>query len=96
MDRKVKSLRGETVNFDLFAIKEQMSEAPINAEIKQREKYIDIRKRRGGRKILNNMLAEDQKNASVDASEIPFEQPEEVEEEELQGAPKRKIKRKGE
>lgn len=58
MERKARSLRGELVNFDLFAIKEQMSEAPITTTIKQREKFIDMKKRRGTRKILNNMVAD--------------------------------------
>jgi hypothetical protein len=58
MERKVKSHRGEWVNFDLFAIKQQMNEAPITSTIKQREKFIDMKKRRGGKKVLNSMVAD--------------------------------------
>lgn len=71
MERKTRSMRGEVVNFDLFAIKEAMSVAPEPSTIKPRENFIKTRKRRGSRKILDSLLA-DEGVPSVDSSEIDF------------------------
>lgn len=90
MERKARSLRGELVNFDLFAIKEQMSEAPITTTIKQREKFIDMRKRRGTRKILNNIVSEMEAEAVQEEAEELGEESEQTLPTSA-AAPKRKI-----
>lgn len=46
MGKKVKSARGELVDFDLLKIKRQMASSPPTAEVKARENFIDKRLRR--------------------------------------------------
>lgn len=58
---KVLSAKGETVDFDLLAIKSQMSESPKNEEVVARERFIDKKRRRGTRKI-DTMLSEQSEN----------------------------------
>ncbi len=58
MARKATSMRGETVDFDLFAIKEQINGAPVTETIQNRERFIDLRRKRGTRRKLQDMLAE--------------------------------------
>lgn len=60
VNRKVRSMRGETVDFDLFDIKAQMDSAPPTEEIKQRERFIDAKRKRGTRRKLQEMLAQQQ------------------------------------
>jgi hypothetical protein len=58
MSRKTTSMRGEVVDFDLFAIKEQISGGPITETIQNRERFIDLKRRRGTKRKLQDMLAE--------------------------------------
>lgn len=46
MGKKVKSARGELVDFDLLKIKRQMASSPPTADVKARESFIDRRLRR--------------------------------------------------
>ena len=46
MAKKVKSARGELVDFDLLKIKEQMASAPPTADVRARQDFIDKRLRR--------------------------------------------------
>lgn len=58
MSRKATSMRGDVVDFDLFAIKEQINGAPITETIQNRERFIDLKRRRGTKRKLQDMLAE--------------------------------------
>lgn len=58
MSRKTTSMRGEVVDFDLFAIKEQINGAPVTETIQNRERFIDLKRRRGTKRKLQDMLAE--------------------------------------
>lgn len=65
MSRKVKSIRGETVDFDLIDIKNKIMAAPQPEVVNQRERFIDKRRRRGSRKKVDEMLAQQQVNESA-------------------------------
>jgi hypothetical protein len=58
MSRKTTSLRGEVVDFDLFDIKQQISGAVADEKIENRARFIDLRRRRGGKRKVQDMLAE--------------------------------------
>lgn len=62
MTRKTTSFRGEVVDFDLFAIKEQISGAPVTETIQNRERFIDLKRRRGTKRKLQDMLAEQEES----------------------------------
>lgn len=64
MSRKATSMRGEVVDFDLFAIKEQISGAPVTETIQNRERFIELRRRRGTKRKIQDMIAE-QESANV-------------------------------
>lgn len=48
--KKVKSVRGELVDFDLIQIKEQMASAPPPSDVRHRQDFIESRMRRRARK----------------------------------------------
>jgi hypothetical protein len=43
MSRKARSARGEIVDFDMLAIKQQMSAIPVPVSVNQRRKFVDDR-----------------------------------------------------
>lgn len=51
MGKKVRSARGELVDFDLLKIKEQMTAAPPPIDVKQRQNFIERRLRRRVKKV---------------------------------------------
>ena len=65
MSRKVKSIRGEIVDFDLMDIKNTIMNGPTPETVQQRERFIDKRRRRGSRKKVDEMLAAQQVNESA-------------------------------
>lgn len=68
-NRVVTSMRGEKVDFDLQEIKDQMANTPSSEDIKQRERFIDLKKKRGTRRNLKTMLEEQANSrASVKAA----------------------------
>lgn len=62
MSRKVKSVRGEIVDFDLIDIKNRIMNAPMPDTVTQRERFIDKKRRRGSRKKVDEILAKQQAN----------------------------------
>ena len=54
-ERTSKSLRGETVNFDLFAIKSQMASAPKPDTVVKRERFVNKKRRRSVVSKLDKM-----------------------------------------
>ena len=90
MSRKATSMRGDVVDFDLFAIKEQINGAPITETIQNRERFIDLKRRRGTKRKLQDMLAEQeasQKAVTESLANKSAEEPSAAE-------PKRKIVKK--
>lgn len=69
MSTKIMSVKGELVDFDLLAIKSQIAESPRTEDVVERERFIDKKRRRGGRKI-NQMLAEQSDNKKYAESMI--------------------------
>lgn len=61
MSKNVMSVKGELVDFDLLSIKNQISESPKTDDVVLRERFIDKKRRRGGRKI-NQLLSEQAEN----------------------------------
>lgn len=96
MSRKVTSMRGEVVDFDLFEIKAQINGAPVTETIQNRERFIDLKRRRGTKRKLQDMLAEQEasKQAVVDALAAKSEEAQASEMPEAAEEPKRKITKK--
>ena len=51
MSVKTKSAKGETVDFDLLKIKEQIASAPAPTDVKARQSFVDKRLRRRLKKV---------------------------------------------
>lgn len=62
MVRKVISIRGEELDFDLFAIKQQILNAPKTEVTKSRERFIDKKRRRTNRNTVDQLLAQQKEN----------------------------------
>jgi len=63
MPRKVRSAKGEVVDFDLLKIKEQIASAPTPTEVKTRQNFIENRLKRRMKK----------KTVPVDKAEVNVE-----------------------
>jgi len=75
MARKTRSIRGEIVDFDLFDIKKQMQNAPITTDVKKRENFIDKKRRRNVKNVINTLIANKPPTAvdsvaSVESTEV--------------------------
>jgi len=55
MGKKVRSAKGELVDFDLMKIKEQIASAPPTLDVKARQDFIDKRLRRRLKKAKQNI-----------------------------------------
>lgn len=55
MAKLIKSLKGESIDFDLFNIKAQMANAPKNDNVSNRERYVNKKRRRGLNKKIDKM-----------------------------------------
>lgn len=75
MSRKTVSMRGEVVDFDLFAIKAQIADAPVTETIENRERFISLKRKRGTKRKIEDMLAEQAAAPVVEAisEEAPVE-----------------------
>lgn len=93
MSRKARSMRGEVVDFDLFAIKEQISGGPVTETIQNRERYIELRRKRGTKRKLDDMLAQQEASKALQQS-APDVSTEIEEAEVAQETPRRKIVKK--
>lgn len=92
MSRKTTSMRGEVVDFDLFAIKEQINGAPVTETIQNRERFIDLKRRRGTKRKLQDMLAEQEASQRKVTDALAAKAAEE--EPSASGEPGRKIKKR--
>lgn len=66
--RVTSSLKGETVDFDLLEMKEQMIKAPKTEDTKVRERHVDRRRRRGSRSVRDVLVSQQINQASAEAS----------------------------
>lgn len=78
---KVRSARGEMVNFDALKIKEQLADRPAPMEVRAREDFVDRRlKRRAKRKAQQQVTTAIQSDEFDDELNEFEPEPEEVEE----------------
>lgn len=61
---KVRSIRGEIVDFSLLKMKEQMQESEKPDDVQMREEYVNIKRRRNPRRSVSDLVSEQQKNKS--------------------------------
>ncbi len=59
---KKMSMRGQTVDFDLMKVKQQMADSDKPNSVELREKYINIRRRRNPRRNVSDLISEQQIN----------------------------------
>lgn len=59
------SRRGEVVDFDRLKIKEQILNTPKNDAIKNRERFIDKKRRRTSRGSIDKLLEQQQQNEAT-------------------------------
>jgi len=64
MTRKARSARGEAVDFDLLAIKEQLATTPVPVSVNQRRKFID---EKDGIKTKENFIVPPAKKVDADS-----------------------------
>lgn len=56
MARKAKSMRGETVDFDVLAIKQQIAKKKATEDIENRERFIYSKRRRKAKKVIDSAV----------------------------------------
>lgn len=69
-NRKTRSMRGETVDFDLLKIKQKIQSREKPDEVERREQYIDIRRRRNPRRNVADLIADQERNENDAAEKI--------------------------
>ena len=71
MGKKIRSAKGEIVDFDLLKVKEQIASAPAPQDVKMRQDFIEKRMRRRLKKVPAPApkldLSEDKKDKTVKA-----------------------------
>ena len=71
MPKKVRSAKGQILDFDLLRIKEQLGEAPKPANVQARQDFIDQKMRRRVKRV-KDQIAEAKKNPkTVEAKKNP-------------------------
>lgn len=72
MSRSVKSARGDTVDFDLLKIKQQIASAPKTTNVKAREDFIDQKFKRRLKKMKRDAI-----DAVTPSADTPQPEPDE-------------------
>jgi len=67
MARKVKSLKGEDVDFDLLKTKQELGKKERVLEVRDREDFVHIKRRTRGRAALLQRLNKNKKEREVSA-----------------------------
>lgn len=98
MPKKVRTAKGQIIDFDLLKIKEQMVDSPKPTNVQARQDFIDQKMRRRVKRVKDQLL-EAKKNPVVDvAPELEVksaEQGPKIDEiKEIKKPQKRKIKKK--
>lgn len=61
MGKKIRSARGEIVDFDLLKIKQQMASSPTTTTVKARQDFIEKRLRRKAQSLKYKLIKEQQR-----------------------------------
>lgn len=69
MAKKVRTAKGQIVDFELFKIKESLSNFPTTVEVKARERFIENKMKRKLKKAKNKMLEDMKDTSAVDVVE---------------------------
>ena len=99
MPKKVRSAKGQILDFDLLRIKEQLGDAPTPANVQARQDFIDQKMRRRVKRV-KDQIAEAKKNPKPATKQVDVKPTIEVESTEQgkkidEAKPqKRKIRRK--
>lgn len=95
MPKKVRSAKGQTIDFDLLRIKQQLGDAPKPANVQARQDFIDQKMRRRVKKVKDS-IAEAKKNPkTVDVNkDVKVESAKQGKKIDEAKPQKRKIKRK--
>jgi hypothetical protein len=64
MKKQVRSIKGEMVNFDLSDIKNQIEQKAPTTDVKNREKYVFSKRRRGSKKAISKAMEAQAKETS--------------------------------
>jgi hypothetical protein len=89
--RKVKSIKGEEVDFDLLQIKQQLDSAPAE-DIIIRERFIDTRKRRGTKKTMQEVVERQKASLEMIEKILAKKKEEEKKKETLENVAKKESK----
>ncbi len=84
---RVRSAKGEVIDFDLIKIKQQIAEADISVDVKKRKRYID--KKEG----IKAAEAEVESEEILEETEVAEDGVDEVQEPEVEEVPKKKTRR---
>lgn len=71
MSKKVISMKGEEVDFDLLEIKAKMQKADKPLEVKTREDFVHMKRRRRGSANFDDLLKKNTKKAAKEESSSP-------------------------
>ncbi len=94
MPKKVRTAKGQIIDFDLLKIKEQMVDAPKPSNVQARQDFIDQKMRRRVKRVKDQLL-EAKKNPVDVKSDLEVKATEEGPKiDEIKEPQKRKIKRK--
>lgn len=70
MTKKARSARGDLVDFDLLAIKQQLATTPVPVSVNQRRRFID---EKDGVKTRENFIVSPQQHAQSSSEPSPLD-----------------------
>lgn len=62
---KVRSAKGEVVDFDLLKIKNKLQNKDKTEDVKMRERYIEVKRRRNPKRSVSDLVAEQKANEAA-------------------------------
>ena len=62
---KVRSAKGEVVDFDLLKIKNKLQSKDKTSDVQMRERYIEVKRRRNPKRSVSDLVAEQQANEAA-------------------------------
>lgn len=78
MNKKIKSAKGELVDFQLLKLKQTLTSSPITVEVKNREKFIENKLNRKiireKNKLLNKLKDNKETIENNQSSDVSFEE----------------------
>ena len=70
MSRKTKSARGELVDFDLLQVKSKIQEADKPLEVKTREDFVHMKRKRRGSSKITEMIRKESEHADAERQKV--------------------------